>query len=48
MNNNQLKLEVHDTYEKDEKTTKKLETVNDEDIINKTYLDKKLSKKEGH
>ena len=43
----QSKLEVHDTFEQDEKITTKYEAVNDEDVINKEYLDPKLSKKEG-
>ena len=36
---NQLKLEVHDTYKKDEKITTNFEAVNDEDVINKAYID---------
>ena len=47
-NNNLLKLEVHDTYEKDEKITTTFEAVNDEDVINKGYLDDKLLKINGH
>ena len=35
LNINQLKLEVHDTYEKDEKLTTNFEAVNDEDVLNK-------------
>ena len=46
ININQLKLEVHDTYKKDEKITK-FTVVNDEDVINKAHLDEKLSKIEG-
>ena len=34
---NQLKLEVHDTYKKDEKITTKFKPVNAEDVINKAY-----------
>ena len=45
---NQLKLEVHDTYEKDEKVTTNFEPINDEDVINKGYLDEKLLKINGH
>ena len=41
-NINQLKLEVHDTYKKDEKITTTFGAVNDEDVINKGYLDSKL------
>ena len=44
---NQIELEVHDTYKKDEKITI-LEAVNDRDVTNKTYLDEKLFKKNGH
>ena len=47
-NINQLKLEVHDTYKKDEKITTTFEAVNDEDVINKGYLDDKLIKINGH
>ena len=47
-NINQLKLEVHDTYKKDEKITTNFEAVNHDDVINKTYLDKKLKKIDGH
>ena len=48
MNINQLKLEVHDTYKKDEKLTTDFEAVHDKDVINKAYLDKKLKKIDGH
>ena len=48
LNINQLKLEVHDTYKKDEKLTKNFEAVNNEDVINKGYLDEKLLKTDGH
>ena len=47
-NINQLKLEIHDTYKKDEKITTNFKAVNDEDVINKGYLDEKLEKIEGH
>ena len=47
-NINQLKLEVHDTYKKDEKIATNSEPVKNEDVINKGYLDEKLSKIEGH
>ena len=40
ININQLKLELQDSYRKDEKITTKLEALNDEDVINKAYLDK--------
>ena len=35
MNINQLKLEVHDTYEKGEKITANFEPTDDSDVINK-------------
>ena len=47
-NINELKLEVHDTYKKDEKITTTFGAVNDEDVINKGYLDEKLIKIDGH
>ena len=43
MNSNQIKLEVHDTGEKDEKMSTKFERSNQEDVINKFYLDEKFS-----
>ena len=48
LNINQLKLEVHDTYKKDEKITTNFEPVDNEDVINKGYLDEKLIKINGH
>ena len=42
LNINQLKLEVHDTYKKDEKT-RKIQTT-DDDVIKKSYLDEKIKK----
>ena len=47
-NINELKLEVHDTYKKDEKITTDFEPVDNEDVINKGYLDSKLLKIDGH
>ena len=47
-NNNQLKLEVHDTYKKDEKISKNFEPIDNTDVINKSYLDAKLLKIDGH
>ena len=47
-NINQIKLEVHDTYEKGEKITTNFEAVNNEDVINKSSLDEKLLKINGH
>ena len=48
LNINQLKLEVHDTYKKDEKITTDFEAIDDKDVINKGYLDEKLLKIDGH
>ena len=39
LKNIQLKLEVHDTYKKDEKKTTTFERTDDSDVINKGYLD---------
>ena len=47
-NINELKLEVHDTYKKDEKITTNFKAVDDSDVINKAYLDEKLKKIDGH
>ena len=48
LNINTLKLEVLDTYKKDEKLTTNFEPVDDSDVINKAYLDEKLIKINGH
>ena len=47
LNINQLKLEVHDTYKKDEKITTNFEPIDNTDVINKGYLDEKLLKING-
>ena len=47
MNNNQLKLEVLDSCQKDEKLTTNYEPSNNEDVINRACLDEKLSKIDG-
>ena len=44
LNINQLKLDVHDTYEKDEKITTIFTPTDDSDVINKVYLDEKTEK----
>ena len=44
----QLKLEVHDTQKEDEKITTDFEPTDDSDVMNKTYLDEKLKKTNGH
>ena len=48
LNINQLKLDVLDTYKKDEKLTTNFQPVDDSDVINKGYLDSKLLKIDGH
>ena len=48
LNINQLKLEVHDTYKKDEKISTNFEPIDNSDVINKGYLDEKLLKINGH
>ena len=48
LNINRLKLEVHDTYKKDEKLTTNFEPSNNGDVINKCYLDEKLLNINGH
>ena len=47
MNINQLKLEVHDTFKKDEKLTTNFEAVDDEDVIYKSLLNENLLKING-
>ena len=48
LNINQLKLEVHETYKKDEKIKTNFEPVDNDDVINKGYLDSNLLKIDGH
>ena len=43
-----MKLEVHDTYKKDEKITTNFEAVDGKDVINKPNLDEKLEEIDGH
>ena len=45
---NLLKLEVHDTYKKDETITTKFEATDNSNVINKAYLDEKLKEIDGH
>ena len=47
-NISQLKLEVHDTYKKNEKIKTNFEAIDNEDVINKGHLDSKLLKIDGH
>ena len=47
-NISRLKLEVHDTYKKDERITTNFEPVDNEDVINKGYLDSKLLNINSH
>ena len=44
----QLKLEIHDTYNKDEKISTNVEPTDNTDVINKSYLDDKFLKINGH
>ena len=46
INKNQIKLEVYDTSQKDEKITSFKPS--DEDVINKFYLDGKISELDDH
>ena len=48
MNINELKLEVHDSFKKDEKRTTDFEHNIIEDVKNKAYLDQMFLKKDGH
>ena len=48
LNINQLKLEVHETYKKDEKITTIFEPIDNEDVVNEGYLDEKMLKSNGH
>ena len=48
VNLNQFEIKAKDTFKKDERITTNFETSNDEDDNNKTNLDTKLSKSEGH
>ena len=48
LNINQLKLQVYDTYKKDEKVTTKYEPTDDSDVISKCYLEEELKKIEVH
>ena len=48
LNIKNLKLEVDDTYKKDEKITTNFEPTDNSDVINKGYLDEKLIKIDGH
>ena len=48
LNINNLKVEVYDTYKKDEKIKTNFEPVDNEDVINKGYLDENLLKIDGH
>ena len=48
LNFSQLNFEIYDTDKKDEKITTDFEPINNEDVINKAYLDEKLFKINGH
>ena len=45
---NQLKLEVNDTYKKNEKLSKNFETIRTEGVINKFHLEDRLLKVNSH
>ena len=42
LNLSQLRLELHDTFKKDEKLTTIFDSIEDSDVINKAYLDSKF------
>ena len=46
-NPNQLKLEAHYIYKKDEKITTNFKPAEDTDVKNKAYLDKEITKIDG-
>ena len=48
LNINNLKLEIRDTYKKDERITTNFEPIDNSDVINKGYLDEKLLKINGN
>ena len=48
ININQLKLEVHGSYRKDQKIATIFDPVNTDDVINKAFLEEKISKIQGH
>ena len=48
LNANQSKLELHDCFKEDEKITTNIEPINNEDVINKTYLGERSIKINGH
>ena len=48
MNITQLKLEIQNTYRKDEKLTTDFEPINNEDVITRAFLDEKLLTINGH
>ena len=43
-----MKVLVHDIYKKDERITTNFEPINNEDVVNKAYLDEKLKKRNPH
>ena len=48
MSINQLKVEVHETYQKDEKLTTTFKPKDDSDVSSKSYLDEKLKQIGSH
>ena len=47
-NSNQSKLEIHDTYKKDEKITTNFVPTDETDVKNKAYLDEQLKNTNRH
>ena len=47
-NINQLKIEIHYTYKKDEKITTSFDPTDNADVINRGYFDEELKKTNGH
>ena len=45
---NQLKLQVHGSYKKGEKRKTNFEVSDGSDVINKTYIEDNLLKRDGH
>ena len=48
LNIDQLKLEVHDNYKKDEKLTTNFKLTYDKDVVNEAYFDEKFKKINRH
>ena len=44
----QLKVQVQDSHQKDEKITTNFKALDESEVINKAYLDEKILKSNGH